>query len=679
VTTKRVVRGEAEFVGANGLEGSYEYVFSPVIAADSSAEFVVGSTRDISERKQVEVELRDRDEKFNQLANHITDVFWIRSADMTELHYLSPAFETIWGRPKTALETDPLLWSSYIMEDDRERVVAAFRSLTMDRQSIDEEYRILRPDGEMRWVRSRGFQVHDRSGAHIRNIGIVTDMTERRQAEDAVRQSQKRLHDVFDGLGPSLFVGLLTTDGLVVEMNRSPLDAAGLEASDVMGKPFAETYWWSHSADARRMVREAISRASAGEASRFDLQARGKGDAMIDVDFSLQPLRDESGRVAFLIPSGNVITERKVAEEALRQAQKMEAVGQLAAGVAHEFNNLMQALMSMTTMLRMRAADAQSAKIGADIESLIKRGAGLTQQLLIFSRHRPIETSALDLGVEVQRASELLRHLMPETIDIVTEIADAPLHAQGDAGQMQQVLLNLAINARDAMPDGGTLTLRAGRALHEVFLEVEDNGAGIEAEARLHLFEPFFTTKGPANGTGLGLAVAHGIVQQHGGHIEVDSMLGEGSRFRVLLPETHGTSASPVHPLREEIAEIAGGGGRRLLLLEDEPSVREGLSALLDCVGYDVVTASTGEEALALVMDPPPTVLLSDVTLPGIGGPATAKRLREQWPELKVVLMSGYADDLMRATASREGWHFLQKPFEFADLERMLETALVIA
>lgn len=672
--TQKVVRDETRFVGADGLEGYYEYVFSPVIASDSSAEFVVGSTRDVTERKRVEVELRDRDEKFNQLANNIDDVFWIRSADMSELHYLSPAFETIWGRPKCTLESDPLLWGSFILPDDRERVETAFHSLTTGSESVDEEYRIFRPDGEMRWVRSRGFRVNDDDGTHIRNIGIVTDTTERRSAEEALRHSQKRLRDVFNGLGPSLFVGLLTTEGIVVEINRSPLEAADLEASDVIGKPFVETHWWSHSADAQRLLREAITRAKAGEASRFDMQLRGTGEERIEIDFSLQPLRDESGNIAFLVPSANVITERKVAEEALRQAQKMEAVGQLAAGVAHEFNNLMQALMSMSTMMRLRAIDPESAKIGSDIESLIKRGAGLTQQLLLFSRHRPIEKSALDLGDELRKASELLRHLIPETINIAVDIADTPLHAQGDAGQIQQVLLNLAINARDAMPDGGTLTMRAGRAGHDVFQEVEDTGLGIDAETRHHLFEPFFTTKGPAKGTGLGLAVAHGIVQQHGGRIEVHTTLGDGSRFRVLLPESILESTLAVAAGAEEIAP---GGGKRLLLLEDDASVRDGLSALLEWVGYNVVTASNGEEALALVMDPPPNLFLSDVTLPGIGGPATAKQLRERWPELKVVLMSGYADDAMRATASNEGWHFLQKPFEFADLERMLRIALL--
>jgi two-component system cell cycle sensor histidine kinase/response regulator CckA len=329
--------------------------------------------------------------------------------------------------------------------------------------------------------------------------------------------------------------------------------------------------------------------------------------------------------------------------------------------------------MAMSTMMRLRAPSPETEKIGANLESLIKKGAGLTQQLLLFSRDRAIEKSPLDLGVELRKAGEVLRRLMPETIHLVIEVAQAPLCVQGDAGQIQHVLLNLAINAKDAMPEGGTLTLRAGRAGRNVFHEVEDTGQGMSVETRNHLFEPFFTTKGPARGTGLGLAVAHGIVQQHGGSIEVYTAPGEGSRFRVLLPECT-VESTPV--LSSATENVAPEGGTRLFLVEDDPQVCEGLAVLLRWVGYDVLTANSGEEALALTIDPPPALLLSDVTLPGIGGPATAKRLRTRWPGLRVVLMSGYADDGLRATTREEAWHFLQKPFEFADLEAVLRVAL---
>lgn len=799
--TKTVLTGETPYVSPTGVDGTYEYIFSPVMGVDGAVDFVVGSTRDITQRKRTEDELRASYEKFQQIAENITDVVWIRSPDMSELHFISPAFERIWGRSVESLRSNPALWTESFAAEDRERVGAAFDSLQHEAPSIDIEYRIVRPDGEIRWIRKRAFQVRDERGVHIRNIGFGTDITEKRAAEDelrasnekfqqiaanvndvfwirspdmselfflspgfervwgrpvqsllaspaswtefiapddcdyviaafnglqhdvpaidikyrivrpdgdlrwirargfqvrddpgmhirnigvatditeehaaqeALRQSQKRLRDVFDGLGPSVFVALLTADGVLVDVNRSPLEAAGLRAEDVLGLPFDETHWWTYSPDVQRQLREAIARARAGQSSRYDVRTRGAGDEVIDIDFALEPLRETSGDIRFIIASASVITERKIAEEALRQAQKMEAVGQLAAGVAHEFNNLLQALMSTSAIMRYQAPTPAIARTGADLEALIKRGGALTQQLLLFARSNTIETSGVDLGDELRAATTFLRALMPETVALVVEVPPEPLSVEADAGQIQQVLLNLAINARDAMPSGGTLTLRAGRVGDEVFQEVEDTGYGMSDETRAHLFEPFFSTKKPEKGTGLGLAVAHGIIKRHGGRFEVHSAPAQGSRFRLLLPRS-GSPADRAPETTAEVDVIAGAG--RVLVVEDDVSVREGIATLLESMGYEVVAAASGEEALALTLDPPPQFLLSDVTLPGLPGPRVATLLRERWPDVKIVLMSGYFEESVQRNARRDGWYFLQKPFEFDALARVLVMA----
>jgi len=828
--TKESLTGETPYTSPSGVHGFYEYIFSPVIGADGTVENVVGSTRDVTERRRTEDQLRASDEQFRQFAANIDEVFWVRSADMSEVQFLSPAFERIWGRPMESLLSNPESWTEFIVAEDRERVAAIFADLCSEARSVDVEYRIARPDGEIRWVRARGFQVRDGNGVHIKNIGISSDITEkqlaavalrasaeqfralaealkkselhqrlqaeqlemersrlvaaqhvakvgswetdlssmavrwseethrifgveperspvthstfldlvhpedrlrvngafeesmraggprtiehrllladgmvktveerwevvfdaqdnplravgtcqditeRRQAEDALRQSQKRLRDVFDGLGPSMFVALLAADGILMEINRSPLEAAGLRPDDVLGLPFDQTHWWTYSAEVQHQLRDAMARARSGESSRYDVKTRGVGDEVIDMDFSLEPLRDDAGTIRFLVASATVITDRKIAEDALRQAQKMEAVGQLAAGVAHEFNNLLQALMSTSAILRYRAETPAIASTGTDLEMLIKRGAGLTHQLLLFARNSAIEKSSLDLGRELRTASAFLRPLIPETIAIVVDVPAEPLQVAADAGQLQQVLLNLAINARDAMPAGGTLTLRAGRAGDEVFQEVEDNGHGMSAETRAHLFEPFFSTKLPGKGTGLGLAVAHGIIEQHGGRFEVHSTPGEGSRFRVILPAALGSAEAVMSELSAGTSPSIGAG--RVFLVEDDESVREGVATLLGLMGFEVVTAASGEEAIALTIEPPPQVLLSDVTLPGMTGPRVAALLRERWPELKIILMSGYFEETMRANASRQGCQFLPKPFELEELARVLALAM---
>jgi PAS domain S-box-containing protein len=744
-------------------------------------------------------ELQRNIQNFQLLADHITDAFWIRSADMRTVHYVSPAFERIWGRPVNSLLANPDSWVQFIHPDDRHRVHATFLALTGSIATLDIEYRIFRLDGELRWIRVRGFQVRDDEGTLIRIIGIVTDITEQRRlagelenerarliaaqrvakvgswetdlrtmaviwslethrifetqptegsvthqsflervhpedrgavdaaflrsldlddqctiehrllfpdgrvkfveqrwqiardedgvavkavgtcqdiserkgAELELRASQQHLRGIIDGLGPSMFVALLTPEGILVDTNRA-LDASALNAEDVLGKPFDETQWWTWSPDVQQQLRDAILRAARGEPSRYDVRALGADGKFFDIDFSLQPLRDDDGRVAFLVASASVITERKQAEAALRQSHKLEAVGRLAAGVAHEFNNILQTLMAMATLARMRADTPESLKIASDMETQIRRGAAVTQQLLLSSRHQDLTRTTFDMREQVEHARDLLRRLIPENIALVVESTAERAMVEGDAGQIHQVLLNLVINARDAMPDGGTLALRVSRERGEVLLEVEDDGVGLDDATREHLFEPFFTTKEQGKGTGLGLAVVYGIVDQHGGRIEVVSRPGAGSVFRVILPEADPESTSAEMAPRAELSNANG----RILLVEDEDGVREGLAALLETLGYDVVAVARGEEALALAPSLSPDLLLSDVSLPGISGPALAQRLRERWPHLRVTLMTGYIDNRTRDIAREESWFVLQKPFEFEQLQKQLSEIL---
>ncbi|HEX7705502.1 MAG TPA: PAS domain S-box protein [Thermoanaerobaculia bacterium] len=762
--------------------------------------YFVAHILDITARNRAEAELRLSNQRFLQIAENITDVFWVRSPDMQRVLYVSPAWERIWGRNVETLYGSPQEWSFFVAPEDRERTRAGFAELTAERATIDMEHRILRPDGEVRWVHVRGTQVRDDAGTLINIIGIVTDITdrkraaseleierarlvfaqqvakvgnweydldtssvqwsketysifetdplgpvtfesvmakvhpddragldeafarsierqspgsfehripfadgrtkfveqrwqiaagddellpnvlgtcqditERKQSEIALRRSQQRLRDIIDGLGPSMFVGLLTPEGILLEVSRSPLEATGLKASDVIGRHFADCGWWTGMPGMQQQLREAIVRAARGEASRFDVMTHGLDGKFVDTDFSLEPMRDENGRVVFLIPSAVVITERKAAERALRQSQKMDAVGQLAAGVAHEFNNILQALMSMATFARIRGVSPEILKIAGEMEVQLRRGAKVTQQLLAASRHQELARTHIDVGAKIAMTHELLRRLIPENIRIAVENSAVPCSIEGDAGQLQQVLLNLAINARDAMPDGGTLTLRVVCSEEDVAIEVEDDGTGFDATAREHIFEPFFTTKEVGKGTGLGLAVVHGIVEQHGGRIEVRSQPGQGSLFRLIFPRIASApvATAPIEP--ETDPDQASG---RILLVEDEQAVREGLSLLLTMAGYEVVSVGGGEEALALPMTPVPDLLLSDVSLPGVGGPALAKMLRSRWPDLRVTLMTGNLQAATRHTAEEQGWEVLEKPFDIEVLSRHLKLAM---
>ncbi len=688
--TRKSISDETAYTSPSGHTGFYEYIFTPVEASDGIVEVVVGSTRDITERMRSERALRDSDEKFRQLADNITDVFWIRSPDMSEVHYLSPGFERIWGRTRETLTGKPEQWVAFVVPEDRDFAQHEFERLRADARSIELEYRIARPDGEIRWVFVRGFQVRDTAGALIRIIGIVTDITERKRIEMALRESEREQRQLAERL--EIKRSRLDAAQRVAKMGSWETDVATMDViwSDETHRIFgtdSSTFRPTHQRfldrvhpDDRLFVDEAFRRSLAEDSASVVEHRVLLPDGHIKfVEERWQVLHDQgqpiraSGTCQDITERRNSETEYEHMAAQLRQAQKMEAVGQLAAGVAHEFNNLLQALMSMATIARLRATDQEIAKLGSEMETQIKRGAGLTQQLLQFSRQHPLEKTDLDIREHIERASGLLHHLLPENIRIVVKISSEPLSIEGDAGQIQQVLLNLAINARDAMPDGGTLTLRAGRIQRDVFLEVEDTGQGMDEATEARIFEPFFTTKETGKGTGLGLAVAYGIVKHHGGRIEVESAPGQGSRFRVLIPAVlRETLRAPQETVESSpaVAEIG-----RVFLVEDEESVREALTMLLGMMGYEVIAAGSAEEALVTPMVVPPDILLSDVTLPGLTGFDLGEQLSRRWPSMHVVLMSGYIGGSRSQSTMNADWQFLQKPFEIAELTDKLAQA----
>jgi PAS domain S-box-containing protein len=377
------------------------------------------------------------------------------------------------------------------------------------------------------------------------------------------------------------------------------------------------------------------------------------------------------------------ISERKQMEEALArsrsqlfQAQKMEAVGRLAGGVAHDFNNILQALLSQVMALSLRVKTPELAKALVEIDSLVERGGDLTRQLLLFARREVAKQEIIDLGEVTSTASLMLRHLIPENIRQVVETTSDRIFVKGDPGQVQQIIMNLVVNAKDAMPEGGTVTVRAGADHGEAFLEVSDTGRGMDEHTRAHLFEPFFTTKEEFRGSGLGLSVVHGIVEQHGGRIEVESTPGKGSRFRVVFPSVRSPERTARSTSIDE-DDLPKGHGEWVLLVEDEEATRRSLQEILELLGYQVTALANGEEAERLPERPVPDLLLTDLMLPGIPGSRLAAGLSKRWPGLRVLLMSGYTDDEALHRGVGDGTlHFLQKPFGIALLAREIRAAL---
>ncbi len=387
------------------------------------------------------------------------------------------------------------------------------------------------------------------------------------------------------------------------------------------------------------------------------------------------------------------VTEKRRLEEQFRQSQKVQALGQLTGGVAHDFNNILTAILGYSDLALKRVAnDPGASESLREIKIAGERAAALTRQLLAFSRKQVLQPRSLHLGEVVAGMEKMLRRLLGESIDLVVRVHE-PLHfVEADPGQIEQVLLNLAVNARDAMPSGGRLTIDARNApLDEnyaaireeltagdyVQLSVSDDGSGMPPEVRARLFEPFFTTKELGKGTGLGLATCHGIVKQSGGHIAVYSEVGVGTTFSVYLPRNETMPMSPAVPAP---IETLVGGDATVLLVEDEPMLRELGRTVLEDLGYRVLTAEDGCDALRVVAASCEThidLVMTDVVMPKMGGRELAEKIRPMYPDAKILFCSGYTEDaILHNGALDAGTFFLQKPYSVAVIAEQIRRAL---
>jgi PAS domain S-box-containing protein len=529
------------------------------------------------------------------------------------------------------------------------------------------ECRLRRADGAYLCHSVRALPLHDEYGNITNWVGTCTDIEDHRLAE----QAQARLAAIVENSDDAITSA--DNEGRVLTWNPGAERLYGYTAAEMVGRPFSVVVppgLWDEVP--RRMAMVARGQAVA----TFETVRLRKDGRRIDVSISVAPLRDASGKVVGGSAITRDISARKRLEEQFLQAQKMEAVGRLAGGIAHEFNNLLTVINGYAALLLQDlGATAPATGPAHAILKAGERAAGLTRQLLTFSRKQIVAPRVFDLNAVVTDTEALLRRLIGEDV-LLTKDLQAGLGAvRADPTQVQQVVLNLAVNARDAMPDGGRLSIATRDAGEYVLLAVTDTGCGMTDEVQAHLFEPFFTTKGPGKGTGLGLSTVYGIVKQSGGHIEVESQPGMGTTVRVHLPRGDEAPAEEKPPGDG----LPPRGTETVLLAEDEDEVRALVRQVLQGGGYTVLEARDGAEALAVATryDGPIDLLVTDVVMPGVDGRGLAERLSGRYPRLKVLYLSGYTDDaVVRRGVSQEEAHFLQKPFSPAVLARKVREVL---
>jgi len=599
---------------------------------------------------------------FETIVHSLGGIVWAAHPETFQFTFVSAQAERVLGYPVSQWLEDPAFWRAHTHPDDVERCTAYCRDATQAGRDHTFEYRMLAADGRIVWLRDVVTVLTDAAAA-TQLVGIMLDITEQKQREAEQRDRDELYRVLADN----------TSDVITLY----DLGATRVYASPSFARTFGcvpdAAFDGVHAEDLAIVRREFHNALENGTTSSVAFRHR-HGDG------SWRWAEARGSRVEYhgephILAVTRDITERRRLEEQLRQAQKLEAIGLLAGGVAHDFNNLLTVILGYAELLAELVKDSKTHVVAAEIRHACDRAVVLTQQLLAFSRKQVLHPTVIDLNAVIRDLMNMLGRIIGETIELKVTTSGAVPPVLADAGQVQQVVTNLAVNARDAMPAGGRITIETsslrvstpdGRgelpAGHYAVVTVSDTGTGVPPEILARIFEPFFTTKEPGKGTGLGLSTVYGIMKQSGGHIEARSEPGAGTVFTLYFPET----AIPRVVASATEKGSADEGHELVLLVEDEDQVRSLVGRALEKGGYRVKPASSGTEALeiARAIREPIALLVTDVVMPGMSGPELVRRLEQTCPDLKVLYISGYAgDSLLRDGVSETGFGFLQKPF----------------
>ncbi len=668
---------------------------------DGRAIRLVGAHIDITDQMLARETLRESEERFRLIADSAPVPIWVTKLDRKR-SFANQAYVDFVGLPyDQAIDFD---WRKVLHPDDLPRVLQQSVEGEASLKPFVLEARYKTAGGEWRWLRSESQPRWDPTGRHIGFIGVAHDITVAKQAEIELRQLNETLEERIAERTAELesnearlrailetsnqYQGLVNLGGELLYANKTALDGMGASSSDVIGKPLWETPWFSATEGMGTLVREAFHTVLKGDAVRLEMRLRlPVGER--DFDFGMRPVLDRHGNITGAVPEAVDITERRRGEEALRQSQKMEAIGQLTGGVAHDFNNLLTIIRSATDFLRRRELPEERRRRYVDaISDTVERASKLTAQLLAFARRQPLKPQIFNVGSQVEGVAQLVRPLVGGRIDIAVEIDDADCFTVADIAQFETALINLAINARDAMDGEGRLVIgvhkvsgipslraQSARGGDYVAISVTDTGSGIAPEHLDSIFEPFFTTKEVGKGTGLGLSQAFGFAKQSEGDVAVTSTQGKGATFTIYLPQAQSPVAeSQAAALTSETATT--GRGYRVLVVEDNDDVGQFSTELLEDLGYVVRRVANANAALAILGENEFAVdlVFSDVIMPGMNGVELAGIIRERYPGLPVVLTSGYSNVL--AENAHRGFELIQKPYSVESLSRILRKAI---
>jgi len=649
---------------------------------------------DVTERRVAERALKESEARFKRIANHAPVLMWVTRLDRTRDFVNDAYMEFLGTEDREHARTYD--WRDGIHPEDAARLLAESVAGELSLKPFTLEGRFRRGDGEYRWLRSTSSPRFGPDGEHVGFIGAATDITLAKEAELALKEqveertrelslSEARFRAVFDTVLEVLV--LMEPDGTVVELNRKEAPWRANNARDAVGEKLWDAPTLKMYAEHIPLMKKAVKQAAQGNIFEQEVRLEREGAPTAHLDVSVQPVHGPDGKVVYLLFEARDITELKSAQEQLRQSQKMEALGQLTGGIAHDFNNLLTVVVGGLDIIAKRAEDAKVKRYAENALSAAERGARLTAQLLAFSRVQRLEVRPTYVAPLIENMRPLLRNVLGPGISKTFELDDVLMPVMADPTQLEVAILNLAINARDAMPDGGVLSFAskpvdvAGDPDLEdgdyIELIISDTGAGMPPEVAERAFEPFFTTKEVGKGTGLGLSMVYGMARQSGGTARIESRPGEGTAVKLLFRRAEEEALEAANESEEQAGATAAPAAPLLVLvIDDDPDVRRFICAALEEQGYRVAQASDGREGLAALDRVKPDLVIVDFVMPEMSGAEVARKIREKRPDQPILFVSGYSEtEAVKRDAP--DLPLLAKPFRADALHRAVRGAIV--
>ncbi len=662
-----------------------------------------GVARDVTAKIKAEQKIKDSEKSLRLITENIRDIIWTLSFDL-HFTYISPSAYRVTGYTPEELHRIPLNKqispASYalIKKTLAEALAKELSGLRDDQSSVNIlELEMLRKDGSYVWVEVIADFNRDENGKPFEILGVTRDISERKKAEVALEESEKRFRMIVENMHDTVWTMDLNLHFKYISPGSTIM--TGFTEEELRTIPLKEQITPKSYAFIEKILMEQLAQESGGRpvdpkgSLTFEVEAYHKDDGTIWIELTVTFGRDKNGKPLEIVIAGRNITERKKMqeekeklEEQLLHAQKMESVGRLAGGVAHDFNNMLNVILGYAELSRMRLTQDNPVMHNiVEIEKAASRSKDITSQLLAFSRKQIIAPKIINLNERIAGIEKTIARLIGEDISLFFHTQSDLWNIKIDPSQIEQILFNLIINARDAMPGGGKLTVETVNIqLDEgycqshagfqpgkyILLTVSDSGHGIDTETLKHIFEPFFTTKETGKGTGLGLATVYGIIKQNGGFINVYSEPGQGTAFKIYFRRTE--EVTPVEEVEEESIAIASG---TILLVEDDLPLREMTAEMLQAIGYSVLTVDKPIEAVSLCEKGNQHIdlVITDVVMPEMNGRELRDKLVVVRPDIKVLFISGYTTNVIADHGILEkGVQFLQKPFTMKTLARKI-------